>query len=167
MAAKQFLRLVSGVVTAITGTIVSAGAANDGDVVVLDAAGRLDASLLPVGIGADTYTSTAAEALSAGAFVYLTGTGTIANASGASGGNAARGFVLVASAATAAATIFFEGRNTALTGLTIGARYYLSDSVAGGLTATPVVGVGKKHQYLGSAVTATSLDSEIDDFVSL
>jgi len=167
MPAKSFLRLVSGVITAITGTVTSAGAANDGDFPVLDGTGRLDSSVMPVGIAADTYTSTAGEILAAGAFVYITSTGTISNANAASGGNAARGFVLAASAAAAAATIFFEGRNTALATLTIGARYYLSDATAGGVTATPVSGAGKKHQFLGYAVTASSLDAEIDDFVTI
>lgn len=167
MAAKTFQRLVSGILTTITGVITSAGAANDGDVVVLDATGRLDASVMPVGIAADTFTSTAAEALAAGAFVYITNTGTIANASAGAGGNAARGFVISASASAGAATIFFEGRNTGLATLTIGARYYLSDATAGGVTATPVSGAGKKHQLLGYAVTATTLDAEIDDFIAL
>lgn len=167
MPAKTFQRLVNGILSTITGVVTSTGAANDGDVVVLDGTGKLDASVMPVGVAADTYTNTAAEALAAGAFVYLTSTGTIANASGASGGNAAMGFVLASSAATAAATVFFEGRNTGLATLTIGARYYLSDSVAGGATLTPVAGAGKKHQYLGRAVTATSLDTEIDDFIAL
>lgn len=167
MAAKTFQRLVSGILTTITGVVTSAGAGNDGDIVVLDATGRLDSSVMPVGISADTYTSTAAEALAAGAFVYLTATGTVANASAASGGNAAMGFVLAASASAASATVYFEGRNTQLSALTIGGRYYLSDSVAGGATATPVVGAGKKHQLLGRAVTATSIDEEIDDYIAL
>ena len=165
MAAKKFLRLIAGIVTEISGVVTSAGAANDGDVPVLDATGRLDASLMPVGISADTYTANTSEAVAAGAFIYITAAGLVANASAASGGNAARGFVLAASASGAPATVFFEGRNTQLTGLTVGGRYYLSDSVAGGVTLTSVSGAGKKCQFLGYAVSATSLDSEIDDYV--
>jgi hypothetical protein len=167
MAAKKFLRLVAGICTEVLGIVTSAGAANDGDIPVLDATGRLDASLMPVGVAADTYTANTSEAVAAGAFVYITATGLIANASAASGGNQARGFVLAASASGAPATVYFEGRNTQLTGLTVGGRYYLSDSVAGAVTVTAVTGAGKKLQLLGYAVSATSLDSEIDDYIAL
>lgn len=50
MAAKSFLRLVNGVITATPATVTSAGAANDGDLVALDSSGKLDASVLPTGI---------------------------------------------------------------------------------------------------------------------
>jgi len=157
----------SGQVTEITGLVTSAGGADAGKIAQLDGAGRFDTSLMPVGLGADTFTSTASGALSAGDLVYITGTGLIARASGAAAGNAAHGFVLAASATSAAATMYFEGRNTAVTALTPGTRYYLADATAGALTATPVSGAGKLHQFVGRAVTATSLDFEADDAILL
>lgn len=157
----------SGLVTEATPVVVSTGNADAARIVQTNGVGRLDQSLLPEGIGADTFTSTAAGALTAGDAVYITAAGTIARASAAAGGNKAIGFVLVASAAAAAATIYFEGRNTALTGLTPGARYYLSDATPGGVTNAAVSGAGKLHQYLGSAVTATSLNWEPDDLILL
>ena len=54
MAAKKFLRLVNGVFTEIFGVQASAGAANAGDLVSLDDSGRIDGTMMPVGIGADT-----------------------------------------------------------------------------------------------------------------
>ena len=65
MAAKKFLRLVNGVLTEIFGVQMSAGAANAGDLVSQDDTGRIHNSMMPVGIGTDTATVTASEALAA------------------------------------------------------------------------------------------------------
>lgn len=157
----------SGLVAEVAATIASAGAGDSGKVVGLDAAGRIDPSMMPVGIVADSFTSTASGALSAGDVVYLTSGSLVARASAAVAGNAAIGYVLVASIAAAPATILLEGRNTAVSGLTPGTRYYLSDSTPGGLTASPVSGAGKLHQFIGTAITATSLNFEPDDAILL
>jgi hypothetical protein len=162
----NYLARIAGRLQEVTGLVTSTGASDAGKIIQTDSAGRLDQSLLPVGLGADTYTGTASGALSAGDFVALTSAG-ITRASAATTGNDADGFVLVASADAQPATIYFEGRNTALTGLTVGARYYLSDTTPGGVTTTPVTGSGKKHQYLGKAVTTTSLAFEADDAIVL
>lgn len=157
----------SGQVAEVQPVTTSAGAGDATKVAQLDASGRWDASLMPVGITADTFTSTASGALSAGDAVYVTSGGLIARASAAAAGNGADGFVLVASLAAAAATIYFEGRNTGVTGLTVGSRYYLSDVTPGGITATPVSGSTKLHQYVGKAITTTSLAWEADDPITL
>lgn len=167
MAAKKLLRLVSGVLTEIVGVVVSAGAANDGDFPVLDAAGKLDSSVMPVGIGADTYAALTSEVVAAGAWVYITAAGLIANASAASGGNAARGFVIAGAASGASATMYFEGRNTGVIGKTVGSRQYLSDVTPGASVEIAPAGAGKKVQLLGYAVSATSIDSEVEDYVVL
>lgn len=147
--------------------VTSAGAGDAGKMVQLDSAGRLDATVMPVGIGADTYVANASGNLSAGDAVYITSGGLIARASAATSGNQAMGFVLVAATSGNSATMLFEGRNTALSGLTPGVRYYLSDSTPGAVTATPVSGSGKLHQLLGQAVSSTSLDWEREDGVLL
>lgn len=157
----------TGVVEEVVPITTSSGAGDALKIVQTDAAGRLDASVMPVGIGADTFTANASGALTAGDAVYVTSGGLIARASAASGGNSADGFVLASSSTGTSATIFFEGRNTALTGLTVGSRYYLSDSTPGGITTTPVTGAGKIHQYLGKAITATTLSWEPDDAILL
>lgn len=167
MAAKKLLRLVSGVITEVLGVVVSAGAGNDGDFPVLDATGRLDTSVMPVGIAADTYTALSSEVLAAGDYVYILPAGTIGKASAASGGNDADGFVLAGVGAGVSATMYFEGRNAVVSGKTVGARQYLSDTVPGGTTETAPVGAGKKVQLVGKAVSATSIDTEIGDYVLL
>lgn len=166
MAAKSYLSLIAGVRTLVAGVVVGGTATQDGALLALDANGRIDNSVLPVGIGADTFTSTAGEALAAGDLCYVTAAGTIMKAGAGAAGTVCQGFVLASSANSASATIYFEGRNTSLTGLTAGTRYYLSET-AGGVTATPVTGTGKRHQFIGRAVSATSLDFEADDFIQL
>ena len=47
---KKFLRNVAGTITEVFGIVASAGAANDGDVAVLDSTGRFDISTMPAGI---------------------------------------------------------------------------------------------------------------------
>lgn len=158
----------TGRVTEVTATVIGGTGSEAGKIVGLDGSGRLDTTIMPVGVTADTYSGTASEALTAGDFVYVaTTTGQVAKASAASGGNDADGFVLSSSASAASALVYFEGRNTALSGLTVGARYYLSDSVPGGVTTTPVTGAGKRHQFIGKAITATSIAYEADDGITL
>lgn len=163
--ADKYIALINGVDQEVEGTVTGGTPTQAGDLVALDNSGRLDSSVLPVGVGADVFVTTAFETLAAGAFVYIRPDGSAANASGNSGGNAAIGFVLAGSAAAAPATVYFDGQNNALTGLTPGARYYLSDSTPGAATATPVVGAGKIHQFLGRAISATTISFEADDFI--
>ncbi len=162
----KYLGLVSGVETEVVATVTGGTVAQDGKIVALDTSGRLDPSIMPVGVVADTHNATAFESLSsASPFVYIRSDGQVANASAATGGNPTIGFVLANVAAAAQALVYFEGRVTGLSGLTVGARYYLSDATPGGLTATPVTGAGKLHQYLGRAVSATTLSFEPDNHI--
>ena len=55
----------------VEGTVVSAGAGNAGDIPALDATGKLDMSVMPNGIGADTAIIEASESLTAGDFVNI------------------------------------------------------------------------------------------------
>lgn len=164
--ADKYIALINGVDQEVEGTVTGGTVTQAGDLVALDGTGRLDQSIMPVGVAPDTYIGTASEALtSAAPFVYIKSDGTVANASATSGGNPTIGFVLANVANAAQATVFFEGRVTGLSGLTVGARYYLSDTVAGGATLTPVSGTGKLHQYLGRAVSTSTIAFEADDHI--
>jgi hypothetical protein len=166
MPAEKYIALVNGVLTEVSATVTGGTAAQDGKVPALDSTGRIDQSLMPVGVTPDTYAGTASEALNPiNPLVYVKADGTVANASATSGGNPCTGFILSSAAQNAQATVFFEGRITGLTGLTAGARYYLSDVTPGGVTASPVSGTGKLHQYIGRALTSTTITFECDDHV--
>jgi hypothetical protein len=170
MAAKTFLRLVAGRKTEIAGVVTSAGAGNDGDIPALDSTGRLDTTVMPIGVVADNKSIVSSESLSAGNFVNVWddgGTIKVRKADATAAGKEADGFVLAGVTAPAAALVYFEGTNTQLTSLTLGARYYL-DTTAGAVVATtPPSGSGNVVQYIGRAVSTTELTFEPDDGVVL
>jgi hypothetical protein len=158
--ANKYLEVgTSGLPTEREATVVSAGSGDAGKIVALASNGRLDQSVLPTGIGQPTYTGNAAENLAAGDLVYVTATGTVAKAD-ASASNASKtavGFVLTAVTNGNPATVYLEGINDSLSGLTVGSRYFLSGTTAGGITATAPSTAGHVVQLVGVAVSANSL----------
>lgn len=138
----------------------SAGAADAGKGLALDATGKLSSTVLPAGLGADSKTITAGEALSAGNLVYLDATGKALKADANAIAKAAVGFVLASVANAASGTVYFEGTITGLAGLTPGAPYFLSASATGGVTATAPTGAGQIVQRIGFAVSATEINFE-------
>lgn len=139
----------------------SAGAADAAKLVQLDPTGRLDASMLPVGIGPDTASILTSEALAAGNFVNVynnAGTANARKADATTSGKHTHGFVLAAFASGVAATVYFEGTNTAVTGLTPGDQFL--SITAGGSSVTAPTASGNVVQRLGVATSATSLNFE-------
>jgi hypothetical protein len=161
MAAKKYLKNNAGVLTEQPGTVVSSGAANDGDLVALDATGRIDQSMMPVGVAADTAQITASEALAAGDFVNVWNSSgaKVRKADASVSGKEAHGFVLAAVANGAAATVYFEGRNTQVAGQTPG-PVFLSASIPGAAVGAAPSGAGQVVQRLGVAVSATEINFE-------
>lgn len=161
MPAKKFLRLVSGVITEVFGVQTSAGAGNAGDVPVLDESGRLDNSMMPVGIGADTAVIAASESLAAGNWVNIwndTGTAKVRKADATTAGKEVHGFVLSAVTSGNPATVYFEGTNTQVTGQTPGAVYLQTTAGTGGATIPSAS--GNVVQQIGVAVSATAVNFE-------
>lgn len=159
MALTKFLALIGGAFTEVFPT-ATGGAGAEEKLVSTDTSGRLDASLMPTGIGADTQVVSASEAIPAGALVNIynsTGTAKVRKADASTSGKEAHGFVLAAFANGANATVYFEGTDAQLTGMTPG-PVFLSDTTPGGVTSTAPVGAGKIVQKVGFAVSATSLN---------
>jgi hypothetical protein len=147
------------------------GAGNAEKVISTNAAGVLDITLFPAGIGADIVSVPASESLAAGAVVNLftnAGATNARNADGsvASGGKKVSGFVLSAVASGATAAVYRNGLNTSQTGLTPGADYYLA-TTPGGITLTPPTTAGQTQQYVGTAISATSIDIQPAPFVGI
>ncbi len=167
MAAKKYIAMVSGVLTELAALVTSAGAGDDGKIVALDSSGRIDNSMMPVGIGADTAAITASEALAAGDLVNIW------NSSGAkarkadatTAGKEAHGFVLSAVSSSATATVYFEGTDTGVTGLTPGVQYL--STTAGIASATAPSGSGNVVQRVGFATSATALNFQSQPPVTL
>lgn len=170
---QGFLARVAGATKQIFATVVSAGAANAGDIPALGDDGRLDESVMPVGIGADTTQAVASETLGAGKFVNYHNDGGVFSARLAdnSNGRQADGFVLEEFAGAATATVYpLDGTNAQLTGLTIGARYWLG--TAGAVIDTPLDetdagNANKISQYLGVAKSTTELVTDDSGYVVL
>ena len=172
MSGLSFLRLVSGRITEILGVQSSAGAGDAGKIPALDAAGKFDLSMMPVGVGPDVATIVASEALTAGNVVnvWLDGaTPKVRKADATAAGKEANGFVLANVDSAANASVYFEGTITGLTGLTPGARYYL-DTTAGAIvisSGTLPSGTGKIIQPVGVAISATELSFEPGEPITL
>lgn len=168
--AERFLELNSGKITTNEALTSSAGAGDAGKIIGLDAAGKLDASFMPVGIGPDVVNVVTSENLTSGDYVNLydnAGTMTARKADN-SNGRQCHGFVKDSVTSPAAVNVYFEGPNDNRSGLTLGARIYLG--VTGGIIETPLdpaVDTGKIHQYLGVAVSATSVNTDIEDIIQL
>lgn len=161
MPAKKFLRLVSGVITEVFGVQSSAGAGNAGDVPVLDESGRLDNSMMPVGIGADTATIAASEGLAAGDWVNVWndgGAAKVRKADATTAGKEVHGFVLSAVTSGNPATVYFEGTNTQVTGQTPGPVYLQTTAGTGGTTVPSAA--GNVVQQVGVATSSTAVNFE-------
>lgn len=167
--AHKPIQLVNGKLTQVEATVVSAGAGDAGEIVALDSSGKIDVSVLPTGLGPNVKLILASENIGAGKYVNIydnTGTANVRLADN-SNGREAHGFLLDAVVSAANATVYFEGTNNDLSGLTSGARQFLG--TAGGVTATPPTFAGGAtiSQLVGTAISATEIDTDIDDIVVL
>ena len=142
----------------LNGTVTSAGAGDSAKVVQLDSSGRIDTTMMPVGVGADSQTITTSEALAAGDFVNVwNSTGAkVRKADATTAGKEAMGFVLSAYGSSASAVVYFEGTNTAVTGATPGPVFL--NTTAGGFTSTAPSTAGNVSQPIGFATSATTIN---------
>lgn len=161
--AEKYLKNNGGVLTETEATQTSSGAGDAGKIPALDSAGRIDSTMMPVGIGADIASIVASENLAAGDIVDIydnAGTPNVRKADGSTAGKYATGFVLAAVTSGSNAMVYFEGQNNQLTGLTPGARMFLSATTPGAVTAAAPTGVGQVVQYVGRAINATTIAFE-------
>jgi hypothetical protein len=145
-------------------TATSGGAPNAGKIPELDGNGRLTSDMMPTGIGADTASIQASEALAAGDFVNIhnvSGSARIRKADGSAAGKEAHGFVLASVSSGANGTVHFEGLNDQVTGQTPGS-VFLSGTTAGQAVAAAPTGAGKVVQSVGVAISATAINVEFD-----
>ncbi len=158
--ADKYLFQNAGVITEKEAKVASAGVGDAGKVVALDATGKLDSSMMPVGIGADTNVIQASEALAAGDLVNIHDVGgnfRVRKADGTTAGKHAMGFVLAGVANAANATVYSEGSNTQMAGLTPGDRWLSVTTPGQTQTAAPAA-AGQVVQRVGVAVSATVLN---------
>ena len=155
--ADKYLFANGGVATEREALVASAGAGSAGKIIALDGTGRLDNSVLPVGIGADTASITASEALAAADFVNVwnnAGVVRVRKADASTAGKEAHGFVLASVLSAAVATVYFEGSNTQAAGTLTGGVVYLSAATPGQATNTAPVASGNVQQVVGFCVAS-------------
>lgn len=161
--AWKIIQLIDNVLTEVAAIVTSAGSGDSGKIPALDTNGKLDNSFFPTGIGDETKTMPASEDLAAGDFVNVWDDGgTIkarkADASGGAG-KMAHGFVLAAVTTSSTATVYTEGINNQLSGLSGGTNYFLS-ATAGAATATAPTTANYIAQGIGVALSATEISFE-------
>lgn len=162
-AANKIVKMTAGGIVApavLNATTSSAGAGDAAKIVQLDGTGRIDNTMMPVGIGVDVATIAAGENLAAGDFVniYNDSGAKARKADATTSGKEAHGFVLAAVTSGNNATVYFEGTNTGVTGLTPGVVFL--SATAGVATGTAPSSSGNVVQRLGVAVSATAVNFE-------
>jgi hypothetical protein len=156
----------SGELESLQIPVVSGGASDSGKAVGIDVNGKIDISFMPTGIGVDSVTVVASEALSAGDFVNLydnAGTVSARKADNTTNTKPANGFVKVSVASGSNAVVYTEGDNDVLTGLAVGTKYFLGTT--GGKTSTIPTASGTIIQNLGVVKSPTTLRFEQKDYI--
>ncbi|WP_373078708.1 hypothetical protein [Zhongshania sp.] len=163
MAAEKPIKLDSqGRLVETAPAQTSSGAADADRLVATGSDGYIDPTLLPPGID-DAKTVVASEAISAGDLINIfddAGTPKARKADGSTYSKRAMGYALDSITLAASGRIRLDGIVTGLSGLTIGAKYYLSAATPGSVTTTAPVAVGAIVQSVGEAVSATELSFE-------
>jgi len=170
--ADKYQALVAGKAKLIGATVASTGVAEAGDILALGTDGKLDVSVLPIGVGPDVQVIEASEALAAGDYVNIyddSGSSRVRLADN-SNGREAHGWVKASVSSAANATVYFEGPNDGAATGTVGERAYLG--VAGAIITTPLDSTltandGKIHQLLGTYVDVNTVNTDIDDCITL
>lgn len=165
----KFLNIENGIPKQEAAIATSGGSADASKMIKLDGSGRIDMSMMPVGVADEVTSFVASEALAAGDMVNIWNDAGVAKARKAdaiAAGKEAHGFVLAGVAALATANVYFEGTVTGLTGLTPGTRQFLA-TTAGARTGTAPSGAGNVAQQVGIALSATEMSFEAGDPIVL
>jgi hypothetical protein len=168
--ADKYIKQVGGALSETEGQVTSAGAGDAGKIPALDAGGKLDSTLMPSGTGLDTITVTVEDAagLAAGDLVNIfDNTGPKVRRADASNGRTAHGYVITAYADAASAVVYKEGTDNQLTGMTPGATQFLSGVTPGARTETAPSTTGHIVQKVGVAYSATDMDWEPAEPITL
>jgi hypothetical protein len=164
----KYIANIGGSLAEIAGTSTSAGAVDADKIVQLDSSGRLSATVMPTGIGADTSSINASEALAAGDFVNIwnnAGTASVRKADATVAGKEAHGFVLASAASGSPALIYFEGTNGQVSGQVPG-PVWLSTTAGAAASSTPT-GSGNISQIVGFATSASSINFQYSRSITL
>lgn len=153
MSYDKFLTTQNGNIKEEQAINSSSGAADADKIIRTNAAGQIDNTFLA---SVESAVMTAFETLAAGDFIHIRSDGQIEKADATAVGKEADGFVLQGITAASSGVVNFDGINTSVSGMTVGAMQFL-DTTAGGITETAPSGSGNVVIKLGVAKTATEL----------
>ena len=166
---SNYLTQVGGRLVERIAALTSSGAADANKIPQLDAAGKLDASMLPTGFGDEVQSIPASEALTAGDYVNIWndgGTARVRKAVATGVATRAHGFVLESVASGANGDVYFEGTNTAISGATPG-DLFLSATTPGGFTSVAPTASTQVVQLIGLATSATTANFESGQTITI
>lgn len=157
MADKYITLQSDGFQHLVAATESSTGVDEAGKIVALNDEGKLDESLLPDSVinGGSVVQAISTATLYEGLYVAIDASGVVV---ASSSGTPAEGFVKAPYAVDEIATVYpLTVMNDKLTGLVVGTRYYLDDD--GTPTSVPFSSTGYPgvHQYLGRAISPTTI----------
>jgi hypothetical protein len=159
MAGNKYIANSAGQLTEVAAIQTSTGAGDAGKIPALDSAGRLALNMMPTGVAPDVAVVQASENLAPGDLVNIwnsSGSFRVRKADASTAGKEAHGFVKDAFTSGQNATIYFEGPNDGLSGLSPGKQFL---STTPGLpTATAPSSAGNVVQLVGIATSATSMN---------
>ena len=144
------------------------GAGQANKIPALDLSGRLDTTMMPTGIGAETSAIPAFGALAAGDFVNVFNDGGVARvrkADASTGVAPANGFVLAAYTVGQTATVYWGGLNNQVSGLTPGI-HFLSTTPGASSHVAPA-STGNIVQRLGFAISSSVINFQPQDPILL
>lgn len=168
MPANKYLNTETGEIVQKQANDTSAGAGDAGKLVALDSAGRISSTMLPAGVGVLVKSIISSENLAARDMVNVYNNAGVLNVRKADSNNSmpTHGYVIAAVTSPAACDVYFDGIIPGFTGLTRGARYYLSET-AGTVTTTVPTASASLVQYIGVALSDTEIEFDPDDYIRL
>jgi len=147
------------------------GPGTQGQGIGLGSLGTIDPTLMPSGVGPSVISVVSSENIAAGSLVNLYLSGgvlKVQNANATDNTKPYHGFILTGVVSPAAAKVYLPGSViSGLSGLTIGADYYLSLSNGAVTISTSVLGTysgGNIIQYVGVAISATQIATGINQY---
>ena len=163
----KYLANSSGKLTEVHSINVSAGAGDANKIIETDASGKLDVSFLPVGIGAEVSVMPSSENFAGGDWLNIYNNTGVANARKADATTNTKpcdGFTLSAVTSPANVTVYgLSQKNTAVTGYTVAADYWLGTTAGLAVTTAPSA-AGNIVQLLGKPISATAMILENTKF---
>ncbi|OQW92821.1 MAG: hypothetical protein BWK78_00395 [Thiotrichaceae bacterium IS1] len=168
-----FLDTINGYLKQLVPITTSSGTSDGNKIAQTDASGRFDVTLMPTSVTPQVKIVQAAEALTAGNYVNIYYDNTASDvrcrkADASVTGKYAHGFTKANVSSGADATIYLEGINDQVSGFdAVAGTAWLSATTPGGVVTTPPAGSGQVVQIVGTVLSPTEIDTEMQQPILL